>query len=184
VNDALQLPLLRCRVITVAPVVLSSVPDEVVGNSAPTDTVVSARALAAALGAGDMDAVAIRTGHGDVDAFSGHNPTYLTATAARLLRERGVHHVLVELPSLDREDDGGFLGAHRAFFGLTPTQKTWSGEAQHHTVTELCRFVSDVKDGDYALSLQLAPLHSDAVPSRPLLFAFDAALETPTVELS
>src|SRR5690606_8193576 len=45
-------------------------------------------------------------------------PAYLSVEAASLLVENGVEHLLVDVPSIDRMDDGGRLRAHRVFFGL------------------------------------------------------------------
>jgi arylformamidase len=84
--------------------------------------------------------------------YSGHNPPYLTPAAMRFLRQRGVKHVLVDLPSVDREEDEGKLVSHREF---------WSnekGELQldsKRTITELCYVPNDVEDGLYVLNLQV-----------------------------
>ncbi len=37
-----------------------------------------------------------------------------------LLVTRGILHLVVDLPSLDRLEDAGMLTAHRIFFGLPP----------------------------------------------------------------
>jgi hypothetical protein len=88
-------------------------------------------------------------------------------------REDGVRHVLVDLPSLDREDDGGLLAAHRAFFdlpvGVGASDVEVDMEPPPRTVTELIAVDDDVAAGLYALFLQVAPILADAVPSRPLL---------------
>lgn len=51
---------------------------------------------------------------------TGKNPPYLLPSLARWAVEHGVQHLLLDLPSADREDDGGHLLAHRAFWGLPP----------------------------------------------------------------
>ena len=91
---------------------------------------------------------------------------------------RGFDHVLVDLPSLDREDDGGLLGAHRAFFDLPPRATRIHGPPPRRTITEMIAVDTRVADGLYALALQLAPIAADAVPSRPLLFALVVAAPT------
>jgi hypothetical protein len=80
-------------------------------------------------------------------------------------------HLLVDLPSIDREDDGGLLAAHRAFFDL-PAGNLADVDATTlapRTVTELIAVDDDVAAGVYALFLQPAPLLADAAPSRPLI---------------
>ncbi|MFT3907450.1 MAG: cyclase family protein [Steroidobacteraceae bacterium] len=97
---------------------------------------------------------------------------YLTPAAAHWLVEQGIEHLIVDLPSLDRMQDGGALAAHRIFFGL-PAGGTRLADAQraHCTATELAFIPDDVHDGLWLLWLQVPALAGDAVPSRPLLHA-------------
>lgn len=94
--------------------------------------------------------------------YSGTNPPYLSGEAAKWIASMGFRHLLVDLPSVDRESDGGKLAAHRAF---------WSERRKEEcTITELIYVPEGVRDGHYFINLQLAPIHSDAAPSRPVLF--------------
>lgn len=96
--------------------------------------------------------------------YSNTNPPYFEAEALAYLRESGVKHLLTDLPSVDRENDGGKLLAHNAF---------WHGnrpDDRECTITEVV-FVPDlVKDGDYLLNLQIASFENDASPSKPVLY--------------
>jgi arylformamidase len=186
VVDLLDDALLPALVVTLAPRRLEEVEDEVAGNHGPDDLVIDelslqeaiARARQQAPGQLAPRALVVRTAPGEARRqarFSGTNPPYLTADAAASVRAGGFEHLLVDLPSLDREDDGGLLGAHRAFFDLSPRASRLEGEAPRRTVTELCAVDEAVADGGYALALQLAPMEADAVPSRPLLFPLVAA---------
>ena len=69
-----------------------------------------------------IEAVVLRTLASYEDACSrqwgGSNPPYLTAHAMAWLRGHGAQHVVVDLPSVDKEDDGGHLVAHRTFWGI------------------------------------------------------------------
>lgn len=118
-------------------------------------------------------------------AWSGANAPYLTPAAAAWAVAQGVEHLLVDLPSLDRENDGGELATHRAFWGL-PRRAAAGGTAAGpaatvapqlppcaRTVTELCYIDSTEvpRDGAYVLNLAVAPLSLDAAPSRPVLYA-------------
>ncbi|MGC3982529.1 MAG: cyclase family protein [Steroidobacteraceae bacterium] len=102
---------------------------------------------------------------------AGNPPAYFEPTVLAWLAEIGIEHLLVDVPSVDRMDDGGHLLAHRAFWGL-PAGETFAAHAQRPqaTITELIYVPTEISDGDYLLSLQLAPFVSDATPSRPLLF--------------
>lgn len=96
--------------------------------------------------------------------YSNTNPPYLEASAAEWLRERGVRHLLIDLPSVDKEQDRGALAAHHAFWNY-PQQPRYEA-----TITELVYVPDEIKDGVYFMNLQTAPFENDASPSRPLLF--------------
>jgi kynurenine formamidase len=97
---------------------------------------------------------------------------YLSREAATLLVERGIEHLVVDLPSIDRADDEGRLTAHRIFFGLPRgSQSLAEASRAHCTVTELARVPETTHDGWYLLELQAPALGGDAVPTRPLLYA-------------
>jgi arylformamidase len=98
-------------------------------------------------------------------------PPYLSREAAELLIERGIEHLVVDLPSIDRAYDEGRLTAHRIFFGLPPGSTALAQATRPRaTVTELAYIPDTATDGPYLLELQVPALGGDAVPSRPLLF--------------
>ncbi|HEV2228538.1 MAG TPA: cyclase family protein [Steroidobacteraceae bacterium] len=106
-----------------------------------------------------------------VHDYSAETPPYLTREAAGLLVERGIAHLVVDLPSIDRARDQGRLTAHRIFFGLPAGATALAAAARPDaTVTELAFVPDEVRDGAYLLGLQLPALAGDAVPSRPLLY--------------
>lgn len=96
--------------------------------------------------------------------WSGTNPPFLEEVAARYLCERQIEHLIVDLPSLDPESDGGALRAHRAFWNYPAAPRQWA------TVTELCYIPSAVPDGFYLVQLGILPLESDASPSMVVLY--------------
>jgi len=96
---------------------------------------------------------------------------YLSREAAGWLVERGIEHLIVDLPSIDRIQDEGRLTCHRIFFGLPPAARSLGLATRAHcTVTELAFVPDEALDGDYLLELQVPALGGDAVPSRPLLY--------------
>jgi len=104
------------------------------------------------------------------------SPPYLTLEAVRLIVERGVQHLVIDLPSIDRDHDEGRLGAHRVFFGLDPDATTFAAVGRPQaTITELARVPDTLRDGMYLLELQVPAWRGDAVPSRPLLYPFREA---------
>ncbi len=96
--------------------------------------------------------------------YSGTNPTYLAPELCKWLAEKCVEHLIVDQPSVDREEDGGSLASHHAFWQYPEHTRL------NATITELANFPESLNDGLYALELQIAPLLSDASPSRPILF--------------
>jgi arylformamidase len=103
--------------------------------------------------------------------YTNQTPPYLSREAAELLVERGIEHLVVDLPSIDRAHDEGRLTAHRIFFGLPRGDTTLAHATRANaTVTELAFIPDSVADGPYFLELQVPALGGDAVPSRPLLY--------------
>jgi arylformamidase len=144
----------------------------------PTDTLITRQALEKAWPHAtcfEPRALVIRTlpnptskQHQD---YTNQTPPYLSREAAELLVERGVEHLVVDLPSIDRSHDEGRLTAHRIFFGLPRGDTTLAHASRANaTVTELAFIADPVADGLYFLELQVPALGGDAVPSRPLLY--------------
>lgn len=132
------------------------------------DRVITEAQVRSAMGDTRPEALVLRTlpnGDGKLAFhYSNTNPAYLDARAAAFIAEIGVEHLLLDLPSVDREEDGGALAAHKAFWNYP------SAPRKHATITELIYVPSHVPDGKYLLNLQVAPLENDASPSRPVLF--------------
>lgn len=132
------------------------------------DLVISKEQFQKAIGAERPEALVLRTlPNSNVKLhtnYSSTNPPYLAADGVLWLREIGVKHLLLDLPSVDREVDGGALAAHKAFWNYPENPR------MDATITELIYVPSHVEDGKYLLNLQVAPIENDASPSRPVLF--------------
>lgn len=102
--------------------------------------------------------------------YTSTNPTYLTEDAAAYLARMEIQHLLVDLPSVDREVDGGKLLAHKAFWGVP------SGIRRHCTITELIFVPEGIPDGLYLLNLQIISLEMDVSPSKPVLYKLTEVL--------
>jgi kynurenine formamidase len=143
----------------------------------PGDWLITRRALAAAWPAtGPFEPVAliIRTLPNDSGKsrrdYTREPAAYLSREAAVYIVARGIEHLVLDVPSADRSDDGGRLCAHRIFFGLPAgsTALRAVGRPQA-TITELAYADDRLPDGHCLLMLQLPALRGDAVPSRPLV---------------
>lgn len=133
------------------------------------DRVLMRDQLAAVPGIDEAEALVIRTLPNEpskrMRQYSGTNPPYLHVEAAAFLAECGVRHLLIDLPSVDREEDGGALAAHRAFWRYPGAVRS------DCTITELIYVPDEVSDGLYWLCLQTVSFDLDVSPSKPVLFA-------------
>ena len=159
INKCLKRFMFTAEVITVAP--------EVVGE----DKVISKKQIQYLLKRKSPEALVIRTMPNTKDKksrqYSHTNWPYLTEEAAQFLKEKGILHLLIDLPSIDKEKDEGKLLAHKAFWDV-------SGEIRTNaTITELIYVPNKVEDGSYILNLQIAPIENDATPSKPVLYKIE-----------
>ncbi len=102
--------------------------------------------------------------------YSNTNPPYLTEEAAIYIREVGVKHLLIDLPSVDKEIDEGKLVAHKAFWNVKNTENVNEDARFDCTITELIFVENEVQDGSYIINLQISSFENDASPSKPILY--------------
>jgi kynurenine formamidase len=99
--------------------------------------------------------------------YSNSNPPYLEAAGAEYLVEQEIKHLLIDLPSIDREQDDGKLAAHHAFW------KYPSATRSDCTISELIFVPDTVLDGLYLLNMMITALENDASPSKPVLYKIE-----------
>lgn len=132
------------------------------------DYVISPKQLQFAIGNKKREAIVIRTLPNMNDKkskqYSNTNWTYLQEDAVKLLVKKGIKHLLIDLPSVDKEEDGGELLAHKAFWHQNGKRRTSA------TITEMIYVSNKIDDGMYVLNLQIAPFENDASPSKPILY--------------
>jgi kynurenine formamidase len=102
--------------------------------------------------------------------YSNTNPPYLAEDAARFIRESGIKHLLIDLPSVDKEHDEGKLLAHKAFWNVKDVNNLNPDARLDCTITEMIYVADEVADGSYLLNLQIASFENDASPSKPILY--------------
>lgn len=143
------------------------------------DSLITAAALSAVLGDVPdawLEALVIRTlpngpdkrtcRYG-VDGF----PPFLSIEAIDYLSGRGVRHLLLDIPSVDRMYDEGRLTAHHRFWQVSEGSYTLATDTRRdRTITEMIYVPDDVADGTYLLDLQVPAFTTDAAPSRPWLY--------------
>ena len=120
------------------------------------------------------EALIIRTLPNQLDKktrkYSNTNPPYLSEEAAIFIRESEIQHLLIDLPSVDKEHDEGKLLAHKAFWNVKNTHNVNPDARFNATITEMIYVSDKIEDGDYILNLQIASFENDASPSKPILY--------------
>ncbi|WP_420551507.1 cyclase family protein [Tenacibaculum aiptasiae] len=139
---------------------------------ASEDLLITKGQLQEVLGNKEREAIVIRTTPNLLDKkskrYSNTNPPYLAENAAEYLKEKGIEHLLIDLPSVDKEKDEGKLLAHNAFWNT-------KGELRMEaTITEFIFVANEIKDGVYFLNLMIAPFENDASPSKPILYKVES----------
>jgi kynurenine formamidase len=99
--------------------------------------------------------------------YSHTNPPYIIEKGIEFINDFGVKHLLIDLPSVDRENDKGELKAHRKFWNY-PNQPILD-----KTITELIFIDNSINDGEYLLNLQIISLENDASPSKPIIYRLE-----------
>jgi kynurenine formamidase len=142
-------------------------PSELI-QSGQVDRVILAKDLSEKLENKKCDALIIRTLPNDPEKlhknYSATNPPYMHTDCLAILKNAGVKHLLIDLPSVDRELDGGVLAFHHGFWEVPDNPQ------MDKTITEFIFVPEEAKDGRYLLNLQVAPFENDAAPSRPVIF--------------
>lgn len=162
INQTLKSFFFTAELISITPQVLAK------------DFVISKIQIEELLNGKTPEAVVIRTLPNSIDKkhknYSNTNPAYLSEEAALFIASLGIQHLLIDLPSVDKEVDEGKLVAHKAFWNVKNVDKVNDDARFDATITELV-FVEDViKDGSYILNLQIASFENDASPSKPILY--------------
>ncbi|MDY7395875.1 cyclase family protein [Aureibaculum sp. 2210JD6-5] len=143
--------------------VVSVAPEKIDG-----DFVISKKQMQFVLGNKKREAIIIRTLPNTKDKlkrnYSKTNPPYLLEEAVEHLKEKGIEHLLIDLPSIDREKDGGKMLAHNAFWN------TKGKVRKNATITEMIFVPNNIKDGKYFINIQIAPFENNASPSKPILY--------------
>jgi arylformamidase len=162
INQSLKLFFFTAELISVQP--------EIDGD----DWIITRSQIEAALQNKMPEAIIIRTLPNHLEKlsmkYSNSNPPYLSESAAEFLREIGVLHLLIDLPSVDKEHDEGKLLAHKAFWNVKDVNNLNDGARHNATITEMIFVPDSVSNGSYLLNLQIAPFENDASPSKPVLY--------------
>lgn len=101
--------------------------------------------------------------------YSGKYAPYIAANDMQRIVDAGIQHLLVDVPSVDPERDGGLLAAHHIFWNYPLKPRT------DCSITEFVYVPTTTPDGAYLLRLNIANFQSDAAPSRPIIYPLVAS---------
>lgn len=162
INKNLRESFFTAEVITITPEKRWNEQDQI------WDEVISKEQIEQAITSERVDAIVLRTFPNVISKkhknYSSTNPPYLDVACVEVLNNKQVKHFLIDLPSVDRENDEGKLLFHHAFWQV-PNNPQFD-----KTITEFIYVSDEIQDGRYVLNLQTAPFENDATPSRPVLF--------------
>ncbi len=156
INDTLKQFFFLAEVITISP------------EKKGSDRVITADQIKSTIRSKDVKALIIRTLPNKENKlnrqYSNTNWPYFTEDAATYIREISIEHLLIDLPSVDKEKDEGKLLAHKAFWNYPKATRFQA------TITEMIYVDNEIEDGTYLLNLQIASFQNDATPSKPILY--------------
>lgn len=172
-------PLMPCAVISITPEHALSSNDDYSPAFNNSDKIISRHALEENLSNFDneqLQALVIRTLPNSNDkcqqAYNGNNqPAFFSRDAILYLNERGIEHLIVDIPSIDRLHDEGLMTCHHLFWQVIEGAHQASPNSQvNKTITEMAFITNDINDGFYFINLQTPAFVNDAAPSRPVLY--------------
>ncbi len=178
VNQLLQDTLVTARLITVSPIIVSGDTDKYKPALDNGDKLIDKASLVEHLenvSDAELEALVIRTLPNDIEKQTmhydeNHYPPFISHDAIVYLNSRGVRHILVDFPSIDRMYDEGNLSSHHLFWQVKPMSRQTDEEVlSFKTITEMVYVAPTITDGLYLLNMQIAPFELDAAPSRPTL---------------
>ncbi|WP_433814890.1 cyclase family protein [Flavobacterium johnsoniae] len=162
INQSLKQFFFSAKLITVEP--------EKIGE----DYVITKESISTSLNVTSLEAIIIRTLPNQKEKksrkYSNTNPPYLSEEAAIFIRESEIQHLLIDLPSVDKEHDEGKLLAHKAFWNVKDIHNLNQDARFNATITEMIYVPDEIEDGNYILNLQIASFENDASPSKPILY--------------
>lgn len=168
INQSLKQFFFFAKLITIEP---EKIGDDLVITKKQVEKALSA---STSLSVTKSEAIIIRTLPNQMEKksrkYSNTNPPYLSEEAAIFIRESEIQHLLIDLPSVDKEHDEGKLLAHKAFWNVKDTHNLNNDARLNATITEMIYVPDEIEDGNYILNLQIASFENDASPSKPILY--------------
>lgn len=97
--------------------------------------------------------------------YSNTNPPYILEDAMQYIVDLGINHFMIDLPSVDKEQDEGKLLAHRVFWNYPDKIR------KNASITEMIYVPDEIVDGTYFTQIQFPKFNNDASPSRIFIYS-------------
>lgn len=177
INKVLNFLLIPAVLVSTAPIKGSECKETYLPEKKSDDFLITQQALQEGLDSIPSDlcrGVLIRTLPNDAGKLSRDyekTPSpFFSREAIEYLNYKGVEHLLVDFPSIDRLRDDGVMLNHHLFWNVALGSHDLGEAPSYKTITEWIYVPSAISDGVYALNLQIPCFIADAAPSRPLLY--------------
>ncbi len=104
-------------------------------------------------------------------------PPFFSIDAIEYIISLKVKHLLVDLPSVDRTFDQGYLTVHRKFWNVPLNEHNINpNDCSLNTISEMIYVPDEIPDGYYLLNLQIPAFITDVAPSRPFLYKIQESI--------
>ena len=168
IHDVLTPEFIRTELVSVTPKKWSQTNETYHCNVENDDWVITKKELSDKI-SHSTDGLVLRTLPNNTEKlirkYDASNTAFFTTEAIIYLEYLKIKHLVVDLPTIDRTNDGGSLGNHHLFFENEPPYKK--------TITEFAFIPNSVGEGPYFMLIEIPPMQLDAAPSRPFLFKFE-----------
>ncbi len=99
--------------------------------------------------------------------YSNTNPPYILEDAMAYIVDSNIYHLMIDLPSVDKENDEGKLLAHRIFWNYNEEVRSQC------SITEMIYVPDEINDGVYFAQIQFPRFNNDASPSRIFIYTIN-----------
>ncbi len=180
IHNILKDAFIPSTLITVKPQPALEIEDRYLPSKEQEDRMISQQALIEKLAGASLDfltGLIIRTSPNDESKksrdYHKEPPAFLSLDGIEYIVSLGVKHLLVDIPSIDRTYDQGYLSVHRKFWNVSLGEHNIQPhQCSLKTISEMIYVPDEIEDGHYLLNLQIPAFVTDAAPSRPLLYRF------------
>ena len=187
ISDISPPPLMPCVLISVTPVKMHETDDSYTPSLVTGDLIITRATLINLLADYNneqLQSLVIRTLPNSKDKCKqtynqDNQPPFFSREAILYLNERGVEHLLVDMPSLDRLHDDGLLTCHHIFWQVEEGKhRVNKNSLVNKTITEMVFIDNQINDGFYFINLQTPAFVNDAAPSRPVLYGCEQTVSS------